>query len=325
VRSVLAAGLLCVPAAAYALQCPQPAVPPERGGDPHIQVAAYDPNNPVLLVGAVGRPVTVTFAPNEHVTNVNMDTGYVGADGKAAVAPWQGVEDGEGAKQPTRNILPLWAVRAGRSNAQVVTATDDGATRTYQFVLVALPPQPDDCQAPGGGMADCDDPRLAYGLSFTYPASSRVPAPADQAAAQARAAAARLARKLAAEDRLKTDIFYGPRNWKYLVKGKPDMVKRLAPDQVSDNTQVTGLLYLGNRKAPSLYVVAADGSERQVSPEPDKDLLVVHETAQHWRLRSGSDVADIFNAGYDATGVNPETGTVSPNVIRVTRAASASH
>jgi|SRR5271165_3675319 len=49
------------------------------------------------------------------------------------------------AQLPIGNTLPLWAVRPGRSNAQVITGTEDGSNRVYQFVLVALPPQPDDC------------------------------------------------------------------------------------------------------------------------------------------------------------------------------------
>jgi len=95
------------------------------------------------------------------------------------------------------------------------------------------------------------------------------------------------------------------------------------PDQISDNTAVTGLLYLGNRKAPSIYIVDPDGAERQVTPNPDKDLLVVQETARHWRLRSGSQVVDLYNTGYDPIGANPYTGTTSPEVLRVTRETAA--
>jgi hypothetical protein len=46
-------------------------------------------------------------------------------------------------KDQPSHILPLWAVRAGRSSGQITTSLDDGSTRSYQFVLVALPPQPD--------------------------------------------------------------------------------------------------------------------------------------------------------------------------------------
>src|SRR5208283_307213 len=100
------------------------------------------------------------------------------------------------------------------------------------------------------------------------------------------------------------------------------------PDQISDNTQITGLLYLGNRHIPAIYIVSdlakpcdpQSKDERQVSPEVDQDLLVVGETARHWRLRKGpEEVVDICNVGFDAIGINPSTGTVSPDVLRVTK------
>ena len=329
-RSIMTtAALLCAATtSANALQHPKPV-----GDDPHVQVARYNQADPVLVVGAVGRPLTITFGASETIRQAILDAGYV-ADGKTIEAPWNGPDPAQQGSQPLRNILPLWAVRAGRSSAEVITGTEDGTNRTYHFVLVALPAQVDDCTPPPGqDFEDCDDPRLTAGLSFTYPPELHRPTEAEQAATQAatqrRIAAAKLATRVAAEDRLKTDIFYGARNWKYVVKGKPQAAVGLAPDEMSDNTQVTGLLYLGNRKVPALYVVT-DGAkpcdpeskdERQVSPELDKDLLVIAETARHWRLRKGpTEVIDVCNVGFDAIGANPFTGTISPNVLRVTKA-----
>jgi type IV secretory pathway VirB9-like protein len=292
---------------AHALQVPQPAVPLAKGGDPHIQVAICDMNQSTLVVGAVGRPVTIVFDPAETINKANLPSGV--PDGsKAAVQPWQG-EPGA-----TGNVMPLWVMAAGRANAQVTTTTADHQTRVYSFALIALPPQPDDCQG-----VDCDDPRLTSTLTFKCPAEHQPP-PVDWTAVRARAEAKA---KLDAEARLKTDIFAGERNWRYQVKGQPDAIKDLAPNQVSDNTQVTGFLYLGNRQSPSLYIVDAGNTERQVTPTPDKDLLVVYETAAHWRLRKGSEVVDLINVGYDDIGANPYTGTTSPNVIRTIRTTTA--
>ena len=320
-KYLISAGLICAASTAHALQHPQPAVPLDRGGDPHVQVARYNPSDPVLLISAVGRPVTINFGLDEHVRTINLDTGYVDADGKKTDAPWNGPPP-EAMKDAPGSIVPLWATRTGRSNAQITTSRDDGTLRTYQFVLVALPPQPDDCIDTNrpNDTPDCDDARVAYGLSFIYPPDRPKADPAAQAAAVARWKAQQ---KLAAEERLKTDIFYGPRNWKYVAKGTPAAQAALVPDQISDNTAVTGLLYLGNRKAPSIYIVDPDGAERQVTPNPDKDLLVVQETARHWRLRSGSQVVDLYNTGYDPIGANPYTGTTSPDVLRVTRETAA--
>jgi type IV secretion system protein VirB9 len=302
------AALVCQLGTAHALQHPRPAVPVDKGGDPHVQVANYDPSQPVLVVGAVGRPLTITFSPTESIRRVVLETGSV-IDGKSVPPPWDG-PSGDQAGQSLGNVLPLWAMRAGRSNAQVITTTSDGTQRVYQFQFIALPPQPNDCATD-----DCDDPHLTTGLTFIYPPEKKPQS--DPEVMKARAAA----RTRAAEARLKTDIFYGVRNWKYDAKGDPSAVKDLAPDQVSDNSEVTGFLYRGNRQVPSFYVVEADGTEREVRPVPDKDLLVVYETDRHWRLRKGGEVIDLFNVGYDSIGVNPYTGTTSPNVIRTIRTA----
>ena len=320
-KYLIAAGLICVTATAHALQHPQPAIPLAKGGDPHVQVAPYNPGNPILLVGAVGRPVTLTFGTDEHIRTVNLDAGYIDADGKKVDAPWDG-PTADAMKDAPASVVPLWPTRAGRSNAQITTSRDDGTIRSYQFVLVALPPQPENCFDPAAadGTPDCDDPRMAYGLSFIYPVDKPK---VDTGAQQAAVSRVKAQQKLAAEDRVKTDIFYGTRNWKYVAKGDKAAQAALVPDQVSDNSAVTGMLFLGNRKVPAIYIVDPDGTERQVTPSPDKDLLVVQETARHWRLRAGSQVVELYNQGYDPIGANPYTGTTSPEVIRVTRDAAA--
>jgi type IV secretion system protein VirB9 len=296
-----ALGLLCS-ISAHAAQVPQPA-----GNDPHVRVAIYRPSEQVLLVGAVGRSMMLTFGADETITRVVFEDPPV-STGKTDGAPWQSAgATADLEKNPLGNVLPVWAMRAGRSSLQVSTRTGTGANRVYLFQLIALPPQPDECATD-----DCDDPRITVGLSFVYPAQAKQAAAKDRQAAQ----------QLAAEDRLRTDIFYGARNWKYIEKGKTAALRDIGPDAVSDNTQATGLLYLGNRKIPALYIVEADGSERQVTPTPDQDLLVVYETAPHWRLRKDGEVIDLHNLGYDAIGTNPWTGTTSPSVIRVTRSVT---
>lgn len=326
VKFPIAISLICATTAAHAMQAPVPAT---IGGDPHVQVARYDPTNPILLVGTLGRAVTLTFSQSEWISAIHLDAGYIDSDSKKVDAPWEGPDPEALAKAPP-NVVPIWAMRTGRSSGQIITRREDGTFRTYQFVLVALPPQPDECSpltsAPDMTL-DCDDVRIAYSLSFTYPPEK--PKPADPVVAQA-AQAERVAKvhylqaqqKLSAEARLKTDFFYGERNWKYVGKGEKADQAALIPDQVSDNASVTGMRFLGNRKVPAIYIVDPDGTERQVTPTPEQDVLVIQETARHWRLRAGSQVADLYNVGYDSIGANPETGTTSPEVVRVTREAS---
>jgi type IV secretion system protein VirB9 len=205
------------------------------------------------------------------------------------------------------SVLSLWAKAPGRSSLQVITHRN-GEPRVYLFQLIALPPQPETCATD-----DCDDPRITTGLTFLYPADARKAKVAETQAARARA------EEQTAEARLKTDIFYGTRNWDYVAKGKRQALNDLCPDAVSDNSEVTAFQFRGNRSAPSIYIVSPDGTERQVTPIPDQDLLVIYETSAEWRLRSGSEVIDVINKNYNPAGVNPWTGTTSPEVVRVVK------
>jgi type IV secretion system protein VirB9 len=311
------AALLCQMQIANALERPQPAVPLDKGGDPHVRIATYNPADQVLLVGEVGRGLTVTFAPDEHVVSVVLEMGSVRPDGNKIPAPWKPPQRKQIQSNPLDNILPLWPIRPGRSTAQVITRKADGTQRIYQLALVALP-EPESCDKPTDGgdfLADCDDPRMMTGVTFVYPKDAK------KAKAARAAVAHKRQEKAKAEERLKTDIFYGDRNWKYIAQGTEEAVRLLAPDEVSDNSQVTGFRYLGRRHVPAIYIVE-HGKERLTTPEPDQDLLVVHETAYHWRLRAGSDssaVLDIYNEDFNPVGVNPWTGTTSPNVTRVVK------
>jgi type IV secretion system protein VirB9 len=299
--SVLA--LLCgLSLPAVALEIPHPLV----GGDPHAQVVTYDPAQSVLLVGTVGRSMVVKFADDEQIAQVNFEA-PPNVDNKAVPAPWQSPTAEEIKKHVLGSVLSLWARSAGRSSLQVITRREDGP-RVYLFQLMALPQQPETCATD-----DCDDPRIATGLTFLYPADVKKAKIAQNQVAQARI------REKAAEARLRTDIFYGVRNWNYVAKGARQALTDLSPDEVSDNSEVTAFQFRGNRSVPSIYIVAPDGSERQVTPIPDQDLLVVYETSAEWRLRSGSEVVDIFNKNFNPTGVNPWTGTTTPEVVRVVK------
>jgi type IV secretory pathway VirB9-like protein len=46
------------------------------------------------------------------------------------------------------------------------------------------------------------------------------------------------------------------------------------------------------------------------------DMIMVPHTAQHYRLRMGQEVVDVWNCAFDPIGDNPGTGTTSPDVIR---------
>jgi len=60
----------------------------------------------------------------------------------------------------------------------------------------------------------------------------------------------------------------------------------------------------------------SEGTEQVPQTTHMDDMVLVQQTAPHMRLRSGDEVVEIYNCGWDAIGVNPGTGTSSPEVVR---------
>jgi len=255
--------------------------------DPHIRTAAYDAYDRTLLVGVVGMATTVTFGAQERIQRVTFGS---------VSDPWQAPDPSKGGGSAYKNNLPLWPRKAGHGNMQVVTGLPDGTERLYQFDLVARDP----------GAAGEGDPDATFGLIFTYPEDIRQAA-AAAAAERRKAIAASVAR-----DRLKTDVFYGKRNWRYVAQGKD---RALAPAEVSDNGRLTAFRFPGNTEAPAIYVVGPNG-ERLAPFIVLDDLIVVQETAAHFRLRLGDEVLEIYNRAFDPAGQKADTGTTSPGVVR---------
>jgi len=309
---VIALALLCPLGAQAALVTPQPV---DKDGNPHVRTATWSAKGSYLITGAQYRPLIITFGADEHILRVPLETESLGGpDGKTKLAaPWAGLQDQAGAADAATtlgNVLPLWAMRPGRSAAQVVTISTDGTKRVYPLQLRALPPQPNDCDKD-----DCDDPNIITELTFIHP---EIKKKVDQTAAlQARSDAARNA----ALARLKVDVYYGPHNHDYWPKGTAGADRRLAPNDMWDNTQSTAFLWKGRRRIPTIIIVE-HGEERPVTPEPVGELLVVHEVAALWRLRDGDDrdsVLDITNGAYHPEGSNPWTGTTSPEIQRIVK------
>ena len=70
---------------------------------------------------------------------------------------------------------------------------------------------------------------------------------------------------------------------------------------------------------PTIYTVAPDGQESIVPYNMRGDLAVVSTTAREFRLRYGGEVLRVFNLAFDPIGMNPGTGTTTPEVIRSVR------
>jgi type IV secretion system protein VirB9 len=256
--------------------------------DPHVRLAPYNPYDRTLIVGTVGRSTTITFGATERIERVTFGS---------QDPPWEGPDPSKIGSAPLKNNLPLWPLKTGRSNMQVTTLLPNGNERLYQFALIVH-------DAPAG---DDDDPAATYGLIFTYPGETQ------QAAVQAAKARQDGERQKIANARLATDYWYGERNWRYVAQGKD---KGIAPLEVSDNRRLTALRFPGNTEVPAIYVVDRTGAERLAAFDMKDDLVVVQTTAEHFRLRLGEQVLEIYNRGYDPVGQDPGTGTTSPDVVR---------
>lgn len=257
----LIAALLASPAAAE--QAPRSA-----GYDPRVQLVAYNALNVVRVVGAPTNSTQIIFGAREEITQVSIGD-------EAAWLP-----------QPVGHLLfikPL--VLKGPTNMQVVTRRPDGASRSYQFRLVA---------AARGAI---------FSVTFHYPE--------DEEKSRAGVAAQ------AAVDQLADGWSQGPRNWRYVAQGS----SLIEPAQVSDNGQQTAFQFPGNRRLPTIYTAAPDGSETIAPYTVVKDTAVVQATARSFTLRDGKEVLRIINQGFDPAGRDPGTGTGSPNFSRTLRSS----
>jgi type IV secretion system protein VirB9 len=304
-RAALSLWLLST-VSAFALSAPTPGV-----ADPHVRQQPYDPMNRTQLVLTVSRVSNITFSPNEQIKRA-----LFGDEN----APASTLNEKEAGPAPMINNLPLFGKVPGKTDLVVITSLPDGHEHTYQFAI-------DVHAAPKDGS---DDPDAIYGLEFTYAVQEK--AAAVVVAKQTWKEKQDAKMKETAEARLNTDVFYGLQNWRYMAQGQ---FKDIVPVEIHDNGRLTAFRYPGNMAIPSVFIVSngpqriADacttgkaskedslGTEQVPQTSQMDDMVLVQQTAAHIRLRSGEAVVEIYNCGWDPIGVNPGTGTTSPEVVR---------
>jgi type IV secretory pathway VirB9-like protein len=220
-----------------------------------------------------------------------------------------------------QNNLPIWPFQEGRSALLVVTSMPDGNERPYLFDLTARKAA-SDCDAAVGGPGCPNDAETTATLAFVYPADAA--AAASQAAADKKKAAiaASQAREAKVKEdeavaRLRTDVFYGPRNFAYRAKADPKF-KTLAPSEVSDNGWLTEMQWPANVQMPTITILDPASGEERIAPVSQQgQMQVISTTAERFRLRLGPKaVMDIHNLAWKAERADPHTGTTSPDVVR---------
>ena len=147
---------------------------------------------------------------------------------------------------------------------------------------------------------------LTYVLRFEYP----------RAALRTRAASgrrARVARDLAAAEH------DAPRNYDYWYRGAPSLKPRAAWD---DGVQ-THLVFGPRAELPAVFVRSADGSESLVNFAMRGGAMVIERIAGRLILRRGRLSGCIVNRAYSGGGRRLASGTLSPDVWRLTRPSAA--
>lgn len=292
--------------------------------DEQVRICTYNPDQRYMVSGIVGYPVNLRFGDTESIKRTEF--AYTGKDAKGDPAQtWRGPAQKANGDTPLardrfKTNLPIWPFHDGRSALLVVTQTQDGTERPYQFDLTAR--EPGDCTASDGAAGCPSDVKTTAALSFVYPADKAL---ADSKAAEAKRQAALAARQAAQATkkeadgvaRLKTDAFYGVRNWAYQAKADKKYAA-LAPREVSDNGWLTEFQWPDNVQPPTITLIDPVTGDERIAPTSQQGPMVIVATTSEWfRLRLGRDgVMDIHNLNWSPERPDPGTGTTSPDVNR---------
>ncbi|MGS1097263.1 P-type conjugative transfer protein VirB9 (plasmid) [Aquamicrobium terrae] len=255
-------------------------IPSGASQDSRVRFVNYQPYNITRIIGSLRSSVQVEFAADEEIAHVALGNSVA----------WEVAPAGNILFLKPRENQPV-------TNISVVTARRDGSTRSYQMELTVR------------------DATVEVGQNTYFYVKYRYPADEAERRRQAAAARAMAAQAKDADDVLRIHESYGPRNWRYSAQGS----QTLEPQSVYDNGKITTFAFVGNQEMPAIYIENSDGSESLVPKSVDGNLVLVHTVSRKFVLRRGGDVLCVFNEAYDRVGINPETGTTSPSVERITR------
>lgn len=337
--------------AALALTVPAGAaeVPAPCGPDPRERCVAYSPGQIVRIYAAPGSTLAIELPASERVAFVGTSDNQLLQGGTPAIRMVTAGEDTSGTADPnlmtsvprteggTGNFVMVKPLRHLEPQPFTVLAWWTNPTnnaremRRHTFELRTRP-----------GELTEDVPDTFFAVRFSDPVGARIVAEAERKAAQKLAAERWAAQRVEREERTAAarlvqagangTVF---RNVNYDGQGTAADIAALAPARSAtepamwDDGQRTFLRYPGNRRPPMPYQVIPDGTPggtealvgQSTNPDPttNGNILVLHGVFPMVRLRDGDSVLCIVNRAYDPTGANPGTGTVSPDVLRVSR------
>ncbi|WP_424138826.1 TrbG/VirB9 family P-type conjugative transfer protein [Roseomonas chloroacetimidivorans] len=327
---------------AVAAETPSPC-----GPDPRERCVAYAPGQIVRIYAAPGATLAIELPSTERVAFVGtsdnqllqggeaVDRMAAGGDGSSTADPnlMTSVPRVDGA---TGNFVMLKPLRHLEPQPLTVLAWWTNPTsgardlRRHTFELRTRP-----------GELTEDVPDTFFAVRFSDPVGARIVVEAARETARKEAAARWAAQRAEREERAAAARLVQAsalgtvrKNLAYDGQGTTADRTALAPAATTtepaiwDDGARTFLRYPGNRRPPMPYQILADGTEAVVgqstNPDPttNGNILVLHGVFPMIRLRDGDNVLCIVNRAYDPIGQNPGTGTVSPDVLRVSRRAS---
>jgi type IV secretion system protein VirB9 len=217
--------------------------------------------------------------------------GYVGYQIDITFAPGErfvglGVGDSKGVTFAAESNHLFLKPRAARVATNLTVLT---SRRTYLFDYEADPAPPD----PSG--AD-----VIFALRFEYPAVPVHLGSFDRVQVERDLAAAQSARE---------------RNYDYWYCGNPSLMPTAAWD---DGVQTT-LVFGAHTELPAVFALNEDGSESLVNVDVQGGHIVVERVARRLILRRGKLTGCIVDRAFAGGGERLSSGTIAPNVQRVTR------
>jgi len=219
--------------------------------------------------------------------------GYVGYQIDITFAPGErfvglGVGDSKGVAFAAKANHLFLKPSAARVATNLTVLTD---RRTYLFDYESQPRPPD----PSG--AD-----VIFALRFEYPAGPVSAASGDRQRVEGDLTAARSMR---------------PRNYDYWYCGDLSLKPAAAWD---DGVQTT-LIFGARTEMPAVFALNEDGSESLVNFAVEAGRIVVQRVARRLIVRRGKLAGCIVDRGFTGGGERLASGTIAPNVERVTRSA----
>ncbi len=148
-------------------------------------------------------------------------------------------------------------------------------------------------------------PAIVYAVRFEYPHASR------------RRTVAQLRRMRVDRDLYRAE-HAPPRNEDYWYCGPP----ALKPQAAWDDGAETHLIFPSREQLPAVFVRNADGSESLVNFDMRGDQMVIHRIARRFVLKRGGLTGCIVNKAFAGSARRLASGTLSPQVWRVTRRAA---